>query len=384
MAKRIQRSAKSTQPARGTTARSTAGAGGANPPSARGGRVKSNLITDFTVQLATLSEAGIPIVKALTILEGQLRPGRFKGILAEVNEDVASGTPLSESLAKHPMCFDPLYSSMVRAGEAGGVLDQILTRLASFREKADEIRGKVIGAMIYPLILSLVAGGVITAVVLFVIPRFEELFRSFNVELPQITQVLLDASTFAANYWYVVVGLPVLLLVAHFYLLKQNYAYRYGAHGLLLKTPGVGGLVSRSMIADFSRTFGTLIQAGVPHLDALAIVRDATANEVLIRGVENIRRTVREGEGIARPMGESGIFDDLVTNMVEVGEETGNLDGMLLKVADAYERQVDRQIDALFKVLEPLLLIVMAVFVGFIVVALFMPLMEIMNSISGV
>jgi type IV pilus assembly protein PilC len=384
MAKRIQRSAKSTQPARGTTARSTAGAGGANPPSARGGRVKSNLITDFTVQLATLSEAGIPIVKALTILEGQLRPGRFKGILAEVTEDVASGTPLSESLAKHPMCFDPLYSSMVRAGEAGGVLDQILTRLASFREKADEIRGKVIGAMIYPLILSLVAGGVITAVVLFVIPRFEELFRSFNVELPQITQVLLDASTFAANYWYVVVGLPVLLLVAHFYLLKQNYAYRYGAHGLLLKTPGVGGLVSRSMIADFSRTFGTLIQAGVPHLDALAIVRDATANEVLIRGVENIRRTVREGEGIARPMGESGIFDDLVTNMVEVGEETGNLDGMLLKVADAYERQVDRQIDALFKVLEPLLLIVMAVFVGFIVVALFMPLMEIMNSISGV
>ena len=384
MAKRIQRSAKSTQPARGTTARSTAGAGGANPPSARGGRVKSNLITDFTVQLATLSEAGIPIVKALTILEGQLRPGRFKGILAEVTEDVASGTPLSESLAKHPMCFDPLYSSMVRAGEAGGVLDQILTRLASFREKADEIRGKVIGAMIYPLILSLVAGGVITAVVLFVIPRFEELFRSFNVELPQITQVLLDASTFAANYWYVVVGLPVLLLVAHFYLLKQNYAYRYGAHGLLLKTPGVGGLVSRSMIADFSRTFGTLIQAGVPHLDALAIVRDATANEVLIRGVEDIRRTVREGEGIARPMGESGIFDDLVTNMVEVGEETGNLDGMLLKVADAYERQVDRQIDALFKVLEPLLLILMAVFVGFIVVALFMPLMEIMNSISGV
>ena len=384
MAKRIQRSAKSTQPARGTTARSTAGAGGASPPSARGGRVKSSLITDFTVQLATLSEAGIPIVKALTILEGQLRPGRFKGILAEVTEDVASGTPLSESLAKHPMCFDPLYSSMVRAGEAGGVLDQILTRLASFREKADEIRGKVIGAMIYPLILSLVAGGVITAVVLFVIPRFEELFRSFNVELPQITQVLLDASTFAAHYWYVVIGLPILLLVTHFYLLKQNDAYRYKAHGLLLKTPGVGGLVSRSMIADFSRTFGTLIQAGVPHLDALAIVRDATANEVLIRGVENIRRTVREGEGIARPMGESGIFDDLVTNMVEVGEETGNLDGMLLKVADAYERQVDRQIDALFKVLEPLLLIVMAVFVGFIVVALFMPLMEIMNSISGV
>ncbi|MDE0915047.1 MAG: type II secretion system F family protein [Planctomycetota bacterium] len=383
MAKRIQRSAKSTQQASSAKARPTGGAGGASTASARGGRVKADLITDFTVQLATLSEAGITIVKALTILEGQMRPGRFKGILAEVTEDVASGTPLSEALGKHPACFDPLYSSMVRAGEAGGVLDQILTRLASFREKAAEIRGKVIGAMIYPLILSLVAGGVITAVILFVIPRFEELFQSFNVELPQVTQVLLDSSTFAASYWYIVVGLPIILLFSHFTLLKRHDGYRHGAHGVLLKIPGVGGLVSRSMIADFSRTFGTLIQAGVPHLDALAIVRDATANEVLIRGVESIRRTVREGEGIARPMGESGIFDDLVTNMVEVGEETGNLDGMLLKVADAYERQLDRQIDALFKVLEPLLLILMAVFVGFIVVALFMPLMEIMNSISG-
>lgn len=383
MAKRIQRSAKSNQQASSAKARPTGGAGGGSAPSAKGGRVKSDLITDFTVQLATLSEAGIPIVKALTILEGQMRPGRFKGILAEVTEDVASGTPLSEALGKHPTCFDTLYSSMVRAGEAGGVLDRILTRLAAFREKAAEIRGKVIGAMIYPLILSLVAGGVITAVVLFVIPRFEELFQSFNVELPQITQVLLDSSTFAAQYWYVVVGLPVALVVSHFALLKRHDGYRHGAHGLLLKIPLLGRLVSRSMIAGFSRTFGTLIEAGVPHLDALAIVRDATANEVLIRGVESIRRTVREGEGIARPMGESGIFDDLVTNMVEVGEETGNLDGMLLKVADAYERQVDRQIDALFKVLEPLVLILMAVFVGFIVVALFMPLMEIMNSISG-
>ncbi|HIF40210.1 MAG TPA: type II secretion system F family protein [Planctomycetes bacterium] len=383
MAKRIQRSAKSTQQASSAKARPTGGAGDTSASSAKGGRVKSDLITDFTVQLATLSEAGIPVVKALTILEGQMRPGRFKGILAEVTEDVASGTPLSEALGKHPACFDTLYSSMVRAGEAGGVLDRILTRLAAFREKAAEIRGKVIGAMIYPLILSMVAGGVITAVILFVIPRFEELFQSFNVELPQVTQVLLDSSTFAAKYWYVVVGLPVILLVSHFALLKRNDGYRHGAHGLLLKIPLLGSLVSRSMIADFSRTFGTLIEAGVPHLDALAIVRDATANEVLIRGVEAIRRTVREGEGIARPMGESGIFDDLVTNMVEVGEETGNLDGMLLKVADAYERQVDRQIDAFFKVLEPLLLILMAVFVGFIVVALFMPLMEIMNSISG-
>ena len=379
MAKRIQRS--SNRPAK--PAPKAQQKSGPAQSSTRRGRVKSDLITDFTVQLATLSEAGIPIVKALTILEGQMPPGPFKGVLAELTEDVSGGTPLSEAMSKHDHCFDPLYSSMVRAGEAGGVLDRILNRLAIFREKAAEVRGKIISAMIYPLILSLVASAVVAAVILFVIPRFDELFQSFGVTLPTITRVLMDSSVFAVKYWYLVFGLPALLLILHLVLLKRRHGYRLMMHGLLIKIPGVGPWVSKSMIASFSRTFGTLIQAGVPHLDALGIVRDATGNEVLIAGVEVIRRTVREGEGIARPMGETGIFDDLVTNMVDVGEETGNLDGMLLKVADAYEKQVDRKIDAMFKILEPLLLVLMAVFVGFIVVALFMPLMEIMNSISG-
>lgn len=344
--------------------------------------MKAQLVTDFTVQLATLSEAGIPIVKALTILEGQVRPGPFKGVLQELTEDVAGGAPLSEAMSKHDRVFDPLYSSMVRAGEAGGVLDRILQRLATFREKAAAIKAKVFGAMIYPIIVSVVAAVVVSIVIVWVIPRFQGIFDSFNITLPVATQILLDVSQFSVDYWYVVFGLPIVLFVLHGILMKRSRGYRYNVHRLLLRLPGIGPVVTKSVTASFSRTFGTLVQAGVPHLDALEIVRDATGNEVLLEGVELIRRTVREGEGIARPMGETGIFDDLVTNMVDVGEATGELDNMLLKVADAYEVAVDRQIDAMFKVLEPALVVVMAVFVGFIVVALFLPLMEIMGTLG--
>ncbi len=380
MAKRIQRSARSQAASAGSGPKA---ARSSSPRRRLGGRVRRDLITDFTIQLATLSEAGIPIVKALTILEGQLRPGTFKSVLQELTEDVSGGTPLSEGMGKHPRCFDELYTSMVRAGEAGGVLDRILNRLAAFREKAAEIRAKFIGAMIYPVIILLVALGVVAGVVVFVIPKFKEIFDSFDIELPQATRILLDGSDFAIQYWYLVFGLPVVVLLLHLFLLRRSLAYRYRMHLWAMRIPVMGPLIRRSLVANFARTFGTLIEAGVPHLDALAIVRDASGNEVLIEAVEEIRRTVREGEGLSRPMGESGIFDDLVTNMVDVGEETGELDTMLLKVADAYEKAADRQIDALFKLLEPLIIVFMAGFVGFIVVALFLPLMEIMNSIGG-
>jgi len=220
-------------------------------------------------------------------------------------------------------------------------------------------------------------------VIVFIIPRFEEIFRSFRVELPRMTQILLDVSRFTVDRWYIVFGLPFALVVAHTIALRRKQSYRYKVHKVLLKLPIISPLLKQGLIAAFSRNFGTLVQAGVPHLDALGIVRDATRNEVLAEGVESIRRTVREGEGIARPMGETGLFDDLVVNMVDVGEATGELDRMLLKVADAYEVQVDRSIDAMFKFVEPMLLIVVAAFVGFIVVALFLPLLEIMNQIGN-
>lgn len=377
MAKRLQRTAPAT-------ARSEGGDSSA-PAAARksGGRVPAQLVTEFTTQLATLSAAGIPIVKALTILEGQTRPGPFKNVLAALVEDVSAGTALSEAMAKHPQCFDTLYSSMVKAGEAGGVLDAILNRLAAFREKAATIRAKIKGALIYPAVVAVVAVAVVSAVIVFVIPKFEEIFDSFGAELPSITRLLLDTSRFTIQYWYVVFGVPFGLVMGHFALMRRGGPYRYRVHKLLLRTPVLGQVIAKANIAGFSRTFGTLIEAGVPHLDALSIVRDTTGNDVLVEGVEQIRKVVREGEGIARPMGESGVFDDLVVNMVDVGEATGELDKMLLKVADAYDIAVDRRIDALFKVIEPALLIVMAVVVGFIVVALFMPLMTIMSQLSA-
>jgi type IV pilus assembly protein PilC len=379
MAKKIQRSV-AVPSARSAPAE---GAPAAVRRAGARGRVPRQLVTEFTTQLATLSGAGIPIVKALTILEGQTRPGPFKNVLGEIVEDVSGGMAMSEAMGKHPGVFDTLYASMVRAGESAGVLDAILRRIATFREKSAAMRSKLVGAMVYPAVVAFVAVAVVSAVIVWVIPRFQDIFESFDAELPAITQTLLNVSEFAVGYWYVVFGLPVVLFFVHLSLLRRNQGYRYRVHSLLLRVPVLSGVLGKSLIASFSRTFGTLIEAGVPHLDALSIVRDTSANEVLIEGVERIRRTVREGEGIARPMGESRIFDDLVVNMVDVGEATGELDNMLLQVADAYEAAVDRRVDALFKLIEPALLIGMAVVVGFIVVALFMPLMTIMSQLGS-
>ncbi len=378
MAKRIQRSTPAPKRAQ------VAGAPGEAPARKRkGGRVNAALVTDFTVQLATLSDAGIPVVKALTILEGQTEPGPFKDILREITEDVSGGAPLSDALAKHDKVFDTLYSSMVRAGEVGGVLDRVLDRLAEFREKAADIRSKIKQAVIYPTILIMVSVVVVSAVIIFVIPTFDEIFKSFDVDLPEPTLILLGLSGFMTSYWYLVFGVPALAFVGHKVAIGRNRGYRRGWHAVLLKIPFLGTVLNRSMTAMFARTFGTLVQAGVPHLDALGIVRDASGNEVLVDAVEDIRRTVREGEGIARPMGETGLFDDVVTNMVDVGEETGELDSMLLKVADAYDEQVDRKLAALFKVLEPAILVLMAVLIGGLVVALILPLTEMMSTIGS-
>ncbi len=380
MAKRLQRSMARPGNAGGESA-------GAAPRSSGGGRrgprVPAQLVTDFTVQLATLSGAGISIVKALTVLEGQMKPGPFKTVLTELVEDVAAGTPLSESMSKHERVFDRLYSEMVHAGEVGGVLDSVLTRLAIFREKAATIRAKVVGALVYPAVVVLVALTVVSVVIVWVIPKFREIFQSFDVGLPAMTQILLDISELATTYWYLVFGIPALLFIAHVAGMRRAGGYRYTIHGLMLRLPVLGDVLKTALIAGFARTFGTLIEAGVPHLDALGIVRDTSPNDVLVQSVEDVRRTVREGEAISAQMAESAVFDDLVVNMVDVGEETGELDHMLLRVADAYENQVDRKIDTLFKVLEPALLIAMAIVVGFIVVALFMPLMSIMNQLQS-
>lgn len=380
MANRIQR--RVSLPRAEPEARSPERAAGAAPRRRRGPRVASQAVTDFTVQFATLSAAGIPIVRALSILAAKTRPGPFRRVQDELVEDVAAGTPLSEALGKHPGAFDGLYAAMVRAGETGGVLERVLERLAEYRERIAGLRTRLAGALVYPLVVVVVAIAVVAAVVVLVIPKFELIFQSFDVELPAPTRLLLASSAFLGRWWYVVFGLPLAGLLLHLAGMGRAGPYRRRMHGLALRLPVLGGLLSQALVAGFARTFGTLLQAGVPHLDALAIVRDTSANDALAEAVERIRQTVLEGEGIAAPMETVGLFDELVCNMVDVGEQTGELDGMLLRVADAYERQVDHRIEILFKLLQPALLIIVAGFVGFIVVALFLPLMRIMSTLN--
>jgi type IV pilus assembly protein PilC len=345
-------------------------------------RIPSALLTEFTINLSTLSDAGIPIVRALSILEGQMRPGPFKTVLADVRDEVESGTAMSEAMKKHPAAFDRLYCNMVKAGETGGALDAILMRLAVFMERTRAIRDKAKGAMTYPIVVVFVAVLVIGIVFTFVIPKFREIFDSFDIELPDLTRALIGASDFVVQYWWAILIAIIVPTIAFRICLRSFYGFRLLVHRLLLRVPVAGIMIERLVVARFSRTFGTLISSGVPHLEALEIVRGAVGNEVMRRAIEDVRVSVREGESIAEPLGESGVFDDMVTNMVDVGEETGTLDVMLLKIADAYESEADRRIEVFFKVLEPALLVVMAFVVGVIVAALFLPLLGIMEQLS--
>jgi type IV pilus assembly protein PilC len=347
-----------------------------------GGKVKPRDLATMTRTLATLADAGLPVVKALTILEGQQRPGPVKRVLRQIVEDVSTGTTLSEAMAKHEKQFDRLYVNMVRAGEAAGELDRILEQLADYLEKSQMVRDRVKGASIYPAVVLVVAVTLLVVIFLLVIPKFEIIFESMNVDLPWQTRTLIDTSRFVVRYWYVVFGAPIGVYLLHWALLKRSTGYRYRMHQLALRLPLVGPVLRKVLIARFARTFGTLVQSGVPHLEGLDIVKNSLGNDRVATAVDQVRARVREGEGLAVPMGESQVFDDVIVNLVSVGEATGELDRMLLRVGDAYESDVNRRLDAMFKIFEPALLIGMAGVVGFIVVALFLPLLKIMDTLG--
>ncbi len=348
------------------------------------GRVRMSVLADFTSQFATLLEAGIPVVRSLYILEGQLPAGPLKRTLGAVAEDVEGGTPLSEALTKYPGTFDKLYTNMVRAGEAGGIQDTILQRLAAFMEKSEQIKSKVKGALAYPVAVMIVAMVVILVVMTYVVPKFRDIFKQLIGEgLPPLTQALIDVSeTIQATWWAWGIGIP-LLYVLHRVLCVRVRGYRLGRDKLLLKLPLFGSLIRKTIVARFARTFGTLIESGVPHLEALEIVKASVRNLVLEDAVDSILASIREGEGIAAPMGASGIFDDLIVNMVDVGEQTGELDRMLTRIADRYEVEVDRAVEVVFKALEPIIIIVLAVFVGIIVFALLAPMLKLMQTMGS-
>lgn len=348
-----------------------------------GNRVTPRVLAEFTSQLAVLLNAGIPITKSLRILEGQLKPGPMKRVAAALVEDVEGGTALSEAMQKHDLVFDALYTNMVRAGEAGGVQEEILDRLSGFLVQAEAIKARVRGALAYPAMILIIATLVLLLVFAFVIPRFKQVFETLGRgELHWTTQVVMAIGDHLKVWWWVYL-LSILLLVALHRLLVQRVAgYRSFVHKTALRLPLFGSLVHKSLVARFARTFGTLIQSGVPHLDALDILQASTTNVHMKSAVAMVQSSIREGAGFAVPMGESHMFDDIVVNMVDVGEQTGELDRMLAKVADRYETEVDQTVDTTFKAIEPILLVVMAVVVGFIVFALFMPLLQMMQQIS--
>jgi type IV pilus assembly protein PilC len=347
------------------------------------GKASVKALTTFTSQLSTLQDAGLPIVRSLKILEGQMDRGPFKSTLVDVTEDVESGSPLSDALAKHPQTFDGLYTNMVKAGEAGGVLDVILSRLAGFMDKAQKLRKRVQGAMVYPAVVLFVTVSILLLIMIFVVPKFEEVFKQIPGlgELPQITQWLQAISRFLVDYWYIVFG-GIFLLIVTFNMVKRSKGGKRFFDRVKLKLPIVGNLTRKIVVARFSRTLGTLIASGVPILEALLICKNTAGNVVLEEALGKVHDSVREGESIAEPLGECGIFDDIVVNMIDVGEETGELDKMLMKVADNYDDEVDVEVASLVSVIEPILILFMGGAVFIIVLGLFLPLMKLIQGVG--
>ena len=345
------------------------------------GGVSSKKLTTFTRQLSTLQDAGLPILRSLRILEGQEKPGALKNSLMGVIEDVESGNTLSEAMAKQPKAFDNLYVNMVKAGEAGGALELILQRLAEFKERAQSLKRKVQGAMIYPIAVITVATGIVGFIMYWIIPKFKDIFNDFGVELPEITIALIKMSDWVVNYWYLIPVVPLSLYIV-IKLIKKNRTGAYIIDRIALKIPVLGLIIQKSVVARTSRTLGTLIASGVPILEALSIARDTAGNEVFRKAFDHIHASIREGESMAVPLRETRIVDDLVVNMVDVGEETGALDNMLYKVADVYDEEVGVLVEGLVNLLEPLMVVVLGLIVGFIVIALFMPLVKLLNELA--
>jgi type IV pilus assembly protein PilC len=351
-------------------------------PMSIGGVPRKQLVA-FTRQLSTLQDAGLPILRSLQILEQQQKPGLLKAIIGGVAEEVEGGGTLSDAMAKYPKAFDKLYVNMINAGEAGGVLDLILARLADFMEKAAKLKKKVIGAMIYPGVVISIAIGIVSMIMVFVIPKFETIFNDFGTKLPPITQLLLDISRWFANWgWAYVLASPIVISLV-WKLIRTSEGGKYATDAIKLKVPILGNILGKSAIARFTRTLGTLISAGVPILDAINITKETCGNEVYSRALAKVHDAIREGESMADPLRATKTCDAIVVNMVDVGEETGDLDKMLIKVADNYDSDVDVLVGSLISILEPVMVVVLGVIVGFIVIALFMPMISLIQNISG-
>jgi len=295
--------------------------------------------------------------------------------------DVESGASLSEAMANYSKAFDHLYVNMVRAGEAGGMLDIVLQRLAEFREKAQRLKRRVIGAMIYPACVITFAFGILIVIMIKVIPSFMDMFNDLGVELPTPTKILLRSSELLQEYWYVLLFSPIGLFLLYKIIRSTTFGGRL-VDWLKFHVPVFGNVLHKSAIARFTRTFGTLIGSGVPILEALDISRATAGNKILADAISSVHDSIREGDPIAQPLSESGVCDQIVVNMIDVGEETGNLDTMLIRIADDYDEQVDVAVETLTSAMEPIMVVTLGLIIGFIVISLFLPLVKLMGSIG--
>lgn len=347
----------------------------------KGGKVTTKDVVVFSRQFSTMVNAGLPILQGLTIVAEQAENPDFRVVMTKVRDDISNGVPLSEAMAKYPKVFTTLYVNMVKAGEQGGILDVIFERLSEYMEKAEGVSRKVKSAMMYPIVVMSVALLVVIFLMVKVVPTFRDVFASFGAKLPAPTQFLIDVSDFLASKKSVLI---VIFLVAFWIALSMYRKTKAGAYNwdlMILKLPVFGVLARKAAVAKFARTLGTLIKSGVPIMDALETVAKTSGNLVLERAVLNARDSVREGKTLTQPLKESKVFPPMVTQMINVGEETGALDAMLSKIADFYEDEVDAAVEGLTSIIEPILIVFLGVTIGFIVVAMFMPMFSIGNVV---
>jgi type IV pilus assembly protein PilC len=337
--------------------------------------VGSKELVVFSRQLATLVSAGVPIVQGLGILVDQADSIVFKNVIQTIRADIEQGISITEAMRKHPVAFSELYVSMIKAGEMGGILDTILERLSSYLESAEELKGKVKGAMVYPGVITLVAGSITLFLLIFVIPTFQTIFASFGATLPLPTRVLIGLSMFLRKGLLGVIATPILIFWA-FKQYRSTERGHYVLDSIALKLPLFGLLLKKVAVAKFSRTFSTLIKSGVPILQALDTVGKTSGNKVVEKAISSAKDSIREGERMAAPLKKTGIFPPMVIQMIAIGEETGNLDTMLNKIADFYDQEVDVSVKALTSMIEPLIMVGMGVVVGAIVLAMFLPMFE--------
>jgi type IV pilus assembly protein PilC len=345
---------------------------------------RQKAVTVFSRQMATLLDAGLPIVRSLETLVRQQRDPKFRTVLQDVAEQVRSGSTFSDALAQYPKIFDGLLLNMVRAGEAAGNLHSVLARVAEFREKAEKIKGKVQAAMVYPIIVITVAALIVGALMVYVVPKFEAIFAGMlrGQSLPPLTQLVIGFSRGLGDYLpFVLIGL-VLAFFGFSYLLKTK-AGKSAWDRFLYYCPGPRALVQRTAIARFTRTFGALVESGVPILEAIRITREVVGNTVVQQALDKVHDRVRDGDSIATPLEQSAVFPAIVPSMVEVGEETGQLPAMCDRIADAYEEEVDNAVGALTSILEPMMIVLLAVVVGTVVIALFLPIVSIIQNLGG-